>query len=56
MSKYRKLIAAAVGLGVMVLTDVFGFSAMAGMEETVVGLVVAVATSLGVWAIPNEPT
>lgn len=54
MSKYRKLIVAGVGFGIMVLTDVFDLSAMAGMEDSAVNLIVSGLTAAGVWGVPNE--
>jgi hypothetical protein len=54
MSKYRKLIVAGVGFGVMVLVDVFGLASFAGQEESIVNLVVSGLTAAGVWAVPNE--
>ena len=58
MNKYRKLVAAGVGMVVMVLATVFGVGdgeTLMGMsQETLVQLVVGGLTALGVWGFKNE--
>ena len=53
MKNYRKLIAAIVGVVLMLLNQKFGFSLGVGMDETVTNLILAGLTSVGVWAVPN---
>ena len=55
MSKYRKVILAAVGLLLLILNDVFGITALAGMEDTIGAILISVLTAAGVWAVPNTP-
>lgn len=59
MNKYRKLIAAVVGLAVVVLGPSFmGVSPegtlMGIPAEQAVSTLMAVLTALGVWAVPND--
>lgn len=56
MSQYRKLIVALVGALVMVGVEVFGWSQLAGMEDSIVTAVVTLLTAAGVWAVPNTTT
>lgn len=59
MKGYRKLVAVAVGLLVMVLGTVFGIgdgATLYGMEQgTVVQVVLALLTAVGVERFTNEP-
>ena len=55
MSKYGKLLAAAVGLVAMALNDVWGISNFVGMEEIVGQVIISVLTALGVWGVSNAP-
>lgn len=53
MSKYRKLIAAAVGLVVVVLgPDFIGVADL--NAEMITEFVFSILTAIGVWAVPNE--
>lgn len=53
MSKYRKLIAAAVGVGVMLLATHVGID-LTAQEESIVQIIIGGLTAAGVWAVPNE--
>jgi len=53
MSKYRKLIVAGVGFGVMIGTDVFGLTALAGIEQDIVNVVVTILTLIGIERATN---
>jgi len=53
MSQYRKLIAALIGVALMIANDRFGYN-LTGMETELTGLVIAALTALGVWAAPNS--
>lgn len=55
MDKYRKLIAAAVGLIFMLVATLTDFKIPVG-ETDVVNIIVMVLTAIGVWAVPNAPT
>jgi len=60
MARYRKLIAAIVGLAVVVLGPAFlGISPEGTIfgipSEQAVQSIVAVLTALGVFAMPNDP-
>ncbi len=55
MSKYRKLLMASVGLFALILNDVFGISALVGMEEVIGSGLVALLTAFGVWGVSNDP-
>lgn len=60
MGAYRKLIAAIIGVGAMVATDLFGIPVDAvatGAEHTVsiVDALLGLGTIVGVWAVPNRP-
>ena len=54
MSEYRKLIAAVLGVGSMLLVQHTGIDLM---EQAVLleELIVGVLTAVGVWAVPNRP-
>ena len=54
MDKYRKLVAAVVGIAAMVLNDFFDVSLLIGMEETVANLILGALTTWGVWGVKNE--
>lgn len=54
MSKYRKVIVAVVGLIILIATEHFGLTQLAGMEDQLVQAVISITTALGVWAVPNE--
>lgn len=56
MNKYRKLVAAVVGLAAMVLQDFFGISILIGIEETLINLIIGALTTWGVWGFSNETT
>jgi hypothetical protein len=61
MTRYRKLIAAIVGLAVVVLGPSFmGVSPegtlMGIPAEQAVQTIMAVATALGIWSVPNDAT
>ena len=54
MSEYRKLIAAVLGVGSLLLVQQTGINLM---EQAVLleELIVGVLTAVGVWAVPNRP-
>lgn len=54
MDKYRKLIAAVVGIVAMVLNDFFDVSVLLGIEETIINLIIGALTAWGVWGFKNE--
>ena len=51
MNQYRKLIAAIVGVGVL-LAQRYGLD-LSGQEGALVDVLVSIATAVGVWAVPN---
>ncbi len=53
MSKYRKLLMAAIGLVAIALNDVWGISALVGMEEIVGQAAISLLTAFGVWGATN---
>lgn len=53
MSKYRKLIVALVGLGLLVLHRRYGVD-LTGESAAIVDLVLAALTAAGVYTAPNE--
>lgn len=53
MSKYGKLLAAVIGLIAMALNDVWGISALVGMEEIIGQVIISFLTAFGVWGVPN---
>lgn len=53
MNVYRKLIAAVLGLLVLVLYKRYGIDFM-GFDSFVVEIIVSLLTALGVYAFPNE--
>ena len=55
MDKYRKLIIGIVGLVAMVADTFFGFSALIGLEDTIVQGIIGVLTAFGIWGFKNEP-
>ncbi len=55
MGKYAKLLMASVGLFALILNDVFGISALVGMEEVIGNGLIALLTAFGVWGVANEP-
>ncbi len=54
LGKYGKLLTAVIGLVALALNDVWGISALIGMEEVIGNGLVALLTAFGVWAVPNE--
>jgi uncharacterized membrane protein (DUF441 family) len=54
MSNYRKLIAAIVGLLVILLYRQFGID-LTGTEEFLVEILVSTVTAVAVYAFPNTP-
>jgi uncharacterized membrane protein len=53
MSKYRKLIVAALGAVIIAVDQFFGVSIGMGAEE-IVNFAVPILTAIGVWGVPNE--
>lgn len=54
MSAYRKLIAAVVGVLVMLAHRYLGID-LAGLEPALIDGAIALLTAIGVWAVPNDP-
>ncbi len=54
MSKYSKLLVAVIGLVAMALNDVWGISALIGMEEMLGQIAISLLTAFGVWGVANE--
>ena len=54
MSRYRKLVAATVGAGLLFAEDVLGVADAAQLSEPIIDGIVAVGTLFFVWASPNE--
>jgi hypothetical protein len=54
MSHYRKLIAAIIGVALMLLHRYLGVD-LSGMEPAIIDTVIALLTAVGVWAVPNTP-
>lgn len=54
MSNYRKLIAAIVGVLLMLVNDRFGLD-LTGMKPEITNAVIGLLTAVGVWAVPNTP-
>jgi hypothetical protein len=54
MSHYRKLIAAIIGVALMLLHRYLGVD-LSGMEPAIIDTVIALLTAFGVWAVPNAP-
>ena len=52
MAKYRKLIVAVIGAGIIAVDQFFGISLGMGAEE-IVNFAVPILTAFGVWAAPN---
>lgn len=55
MGNYRKLIAAVVGVALMLANQKFGLD-LTGMEVEVTNGIIALLTAVGVWALPNTPS
>lgn len=54
LSNYRKLIAAIVGLTILVLYRHFSID-LRGGDEMIVEIVMSALTALSVWWFPNDP-
>lgn len=55
IGRYRKLVAALVGLGVLVLgPDFLGVIGVEVDPSRITEIIVAVLTAFGVWAAPND--
>lgn len=54
MGPYRKLVAAVVGVGVMLASRHLGVD-LSGQEAALVDTAIAALTAAGVWAVPNQP-
>lgn len=54
MGKYRKLIAAVVGLAVLFVYRQWGLD-LTGSEDMLVEIVMQVGTAVAVYAFPNDP-
>ena len=50
---YRKLIVAVVGLGLLILNRELGID-LSAQESTLVDMIIAALTALGVWGLPNQ--
>ena len=58
MAAYSKLIAAIVGLVILLANQFFGVD-LTGLEQPVIDTVsalIAALTAAGVWAVPNVPS
>lgn len=55
MSEYRKLIAAVVGLAVMIAAR-FGFEVDSATTAAIIDAIVGLATAVSVYLVPNEPS
>lgn len=53
MSKYTKLLYALIGLVAIALNDVWGISALIGMEEIIGQVLISLLTAFGVWGGTN---
>jgi len=53
MSKYRKLIAAILGVAALILFRYYDIS-LIGMDAVVIDLIVGALTVTGVYQVPNE--
>lgn len=53
MSRYRKFIAAVVGLALLLLNRRYGVD-LFGAEEYLVEITISVGTPFFVWLVPNE--
>lgn len=58
MSKYRKLVAALMGVGAMTAVEFFGVDPSAtaegvGYANTLTDALIGLGTLIGVWAVPN---
>jgi uncharacterized membrane protein len=54
MANYSKLIAASVGLILLLLHQFFGVD-LTAQAAPIVSIIVAILTAVGVWAVPNVP-
>lgn len=54
MEAYRKLIAAVVGVGALLIFKYLNFDIAPWADQIVEG-VIALLTAVGVWAVPNKP-
>lgn len=54
MKFYRKLVAAVVGLALLVLNRFVGLD-LADQEQVIVDTVISIGTAIGVWGVKNEP-
>lgn len=55
MNKYRKLIAAFIGCAALVAVQHYNVN-LPGLNDVVLEIVIAAATSFGVYQVRNEPT
>lgn len=53
MSAYRKLVAAVIGVAILLLNEKLGLD-LSGQEQALVDTAIAALTAFGVWAVPNE--
>ncbi len=55
MSKYNKLLMAGIGLLAIALNDVWGISALIGMEDIIGQVIISFLTAFGIWGVGNAP-
>jgi len=53
MSKYKKLMVAVIGVVLLAIDQLFGFS-VSFNADAVMGILIPVMSALGVWAVANE--
>ncbi len=54
MAEYRKLIAAVIGLALLLVNRYWGFD-LSSQATTIVDLLLAAGTAVGVFQVPNAP-
>lgn len=55
MSKYSKLLMAGIGFVAIALNDIWGISALMGMEDIIGQVVISLLTAFGIWGVTNAP-
>ncbi len=53
MGMYSKLLMAGIGFVAILLNDVFGISALVGMEEILGQVIISLLTAFGIWGVTN---
>lgn len=54
MGMYSKVLIAGIGFVAILLNDVWGISALVGMEEILGQVIISILTAFGVWGVANE--